>query len=174
MNEKQIDPMLFAEPGLKRCPRCGLTKSLSNFAARHSSQWNPSSYCRPCQREYCRGHYRNNKDTHNKRRLVHQRVYIIRNKKLMNEYLSSRACVDCGNSNPVVLEFDHVRGKKKNDVSTMACRGFSWATILEEVAKCEIRCANCHRIRTAAHRYWKGPATLGIESVERSGGSSAW
>jgi hypothetical protein len=57
-------------------------------------------------------------------------------------------CVDCGwAEDGVALDFDHVTGTKVMNVSTMiACR--SWGAIMEEVAKCEVRCANCHRIRT--------------------------
>ena len=84
---------------------------------------------------------------------------MARNKRLMREYLEDRGCVDCGNTNPIVLEFDHVRGWKRYDVSVMLNGGFAWTRILEEVAKCEIRCANCHRIRTAAQLKWKGRET---------------
>ena len=74
------------------------------------------------------------------------------NKKLIQEYLSTHPCVDCGNPNPIVLEFDHVRGKKHKAVSVMVIESFSWVTILKEIAKCEVRCANCHRIVTHNRR----------------------
>ena len=83
----------------------------------------------------------------------------------MDEFLIEQACVDCGEADPIVLEFDHVRGTKQDNVSTLIGRAFSWKRILEEVAKCEVRCANCHRRKTAA-QFW---------SRKRStGGSSAW
>jgi hypothetical protein len=60
--------------------------------------------------------------------------------------------VDCGESDPIVLEFDHIRGKKVGDVSTLAGQAFSWHKLSAEIAKCEVRCANCHRRRTYERR----------------------
>ncbi|SRR5258705_1947561 len=71
-------------------------------------------------------------------------------KQKIAEYLLNHPCVDCGNSDIRVLEFDHVRGKKFKAISMMVSLSYSWITILKEIAKCEIRCANCHRIKTKA------------------------
>ena len=73
----------------------------------------------------------------------------IENRNKAKKYLKSHPCVDCGEDNWIVLDFDHVRGKKKNNVKTMCgARCYSWKTILKEIKKCEVRCANCHRIIT--------------------------
>jgi len=69
-------------------------------------------------------------------------------------YYKAHPCVDCGESRPEVLELDHVRGEKFNDISTMITRRYAWTTILSEIAKCEVRCANCHRLRTARTFGW--------------------
>ena len=63
--------------------------------------------------------------------------------------LKTGGCVDCGNKNLTVLDLDHVRGKRY-DVSDLT--RYPYATIDVEVAKCEVRCANCHRIVTARRR----------------------
>ena len=68
-------------------------------------------------------------------------------KKRLTEIKVSTGCIDCGNKNPIVLDFDHLKDKKYN-VSRMIHDGFSWAAIKKEIAKCEVVCANCHRIRT--------------------------
>lgn len=55
-------------------------------------------------------------------------------------------CVDCGNKNLTVLQFDHVRETKTRVVSKMVQGSFE--TLEKEIAKCEVRCANCHMIVT--------------------------
>ncbi len=72
-----------------------------------------------------------------------------RARKWINGYLSEHPCVDCGNSDIRVLEFDHVEPEKKTfTISRKIADGVALITLQKEVAKCEVRCANCHRIRT--------------------------
>lgn len=60
-----------------------------------------------------------------------------------------RPCADCGVSYPpCVMDFDHVRGDKKNNVATLVASHYGVATISAEIKKCEVVCANCHRLRT--------------------------
>ena len=68
-------------------------------------------------------------------------------KKRLAEIKQASGCVDCGEDNHIVLDFDHLRDKKYN-ISRMIHDGFSWAAIKKEIAKCEVVCANCHRVRT--------------------------
>ena len=68
-------------------------------------------------------------------------------KKRLSEIKEASGCMDCGETNPIVLDFDHLHDKKYN-ISRMIHDGFSWKAIKKEIEKCEIVCANCHRIRT--------------------------
>jgi len=61
-------------------------------------------------------------------------------------------CVDCGSSDIRVLEFDHVRGTKIASVSSMVRRGRALSIIQAEIAKCDVRCRNCHAIVTIERR----------------------
>lgn len=62
-------------------------------------------------------------------------------------------CVDCGyREHAIALQFDHVSGTKKASVSNLIRSDYAWSTILEEIAKCEVRCANCHAVVTARRK----------------------
>lgn len=76
-----------------------------------------------------------------------------RNRRWAAEYLRSHPCVDCGETDIVVLEFDHVRGKKKN-LNLMIHGTYSIKTIQAEIDKCDVVCVNCHRVRTAVSQAW--------------------
>jgi DNA-binding NarL/FixJ family response regulator len=68
-------------------------------------------------------------------------------KKKLAEIKEASGCKDCGEKNHIVLDFDHLHNKKYN-ISRMIHDGFSWKAIAKEIEKCEVVCANCHRIRT--------------------------
>ncbi len=69
-------------------------------------------------------------------------------KRLVTQYKKIHPCVDCNNSDFRVLEFDHLPGNKKSmDIAVMVCSR-SIDSVMKEIAKCDILCANCHRIRT--------------------------
>ena len=97
-----------------------------------------------CQRK----HYEANKDVYIERAKRWKIVYGKRNRQFLKEYRNAHPCVDCGEDDWVVLEFDHVRGKKFMNVTDMSRRHFSIKKIQEEIDKCEVRCANCHRRKT--------------------------
>jgi hypothetical protein len=73
---------------------------------------------------------------------------VARNVAHIDAILSRSACLDCGERDPLVLDFDHV-GPKRENVTHLARFGHSLETIDHEIAHCEIRCANCHRRVTA-------------------------
>ncbi len=69
---------------------------------------------------------------------------------LIVQFLKEHPCLDCGEDDVVVLEFDHI-GDKLFDVS-FGLRSRNWDDVLAEIEKCEVVCANCHRRRTAKTR----------------------
>lgn len=84
---------------------------------------------------------------------LHRKPFVDANLRWIFKQLSEASCVDCGLRDPLVLEHDHV-GPKRETVMTLVHSGFSRATIEREIAQCEIRCVNCHRIRTSESRGW--------------------
>src|SRR5207247_9126089 len=85
------------------------------------------------------------------------------NQRRIVEYLTTHACVDCGETDIVVLQFDHLRDKSMN-ISTLIRNGASWTRIEQEIAKCEVRCANCHRLRTALSWSFFNDAAVAIDA----------
>lgn len=79
------------------------------------------------------------------------RKYRARRRKLVDAIKTQSGCVDCGYNNlkyPGTLEFDHVRGEKKFSIGEAATLAVPLERIMEEIEKCEVVCAICHRIRT--------------------------
>lgn len=58
---------------------------------------------------------------------------------------ASTGCVRCDEDDPACLDFHHVEGNKEMSVSSMISHGYSKERLLDEIEKCEILCANCHR-----------------------------
>lgn len=65
-------------------------------------------------------------------------------RKFVVDYLITHPCVDCRETDSMVLTFDHVKGSKKMNISQMVNQGYSLKAISAEIEKCEVRCANCH------------------------------
>lgn len=80
----------------------------------------------------------------------------------MVAYLKEHPCVHCGESDIRVLDFDHAAGTKTADVSTLVGRGASWKRIEREIANCVVRCANCHRRKTALDFGWYKSNGIGM------------
>lgn len=104
------------------------------------------------QKEAARRHYLKNIIKMKQKALFHNKQSIIRNREYVDKYLKTHPCIDCGESDNVVLEFDHVRGEKKRNISDMILKAFSINAIKTEIEKCDVRCANCHRRVTYIRR----------------------
>lgn len=96
--------------------------------------------------------YSRNKDYQKENASRHRVEYRQNLREYALEYLSTHPCKSCGESDPAVLEFHHARGVKTNDVSVLIGRGSSLDKLKEEIAKCDVLCANCHRRLTAKER----------------------
>jgi hypothetical protein len=135
---------------MRRCGRCGELKPVSHFAWRRKAKGQRHSMCRPCHSDYHRQHYLANKQRYIDQAAATKRRARLERTLLLIEYFKDHPCVDCGETDPVVLEFDHVADKEFEVARNFAER--SWQSILDEIEKCEVVCANCHRRRTAARR----------------------
>lgn len=75
-------------------------------------------------------------------------------RKAVQKIKSKMGCERCGNKDFRVLQFDHKNQKnKKEDISRMVSNGNTLPTVLKEIKKCRVLCANCHSIRTHNQRF---------------------
>jgi hypothetical protein len=134
---------------MRACTKCGELKPLEAFPPVRRGEPELQRWCRDCFAAYGREYYRKNREVQKARLLRNVAATRAGNRRRIMEYLAAHPCVDCGETDIVVLEFDHL-GDKVADVSTYANGGRTWARIEAEIEKCEVRCANCHRRKTRA------------------------
>ena len=132
---------------MRRCGRCGELKAAAEFAWRRKARGQRDNYCRPCRAAYKQEHYALNRERYVEAAVRRRKALAAERATFLVEYFVSHPCVDCGESDPVVLEFDH-RGDKAFNIAK-GLRDRSWEALIDEIAKCDVVCANCHRRRTA-------------------------
>lgn len=146
---------------------CRGSKPVSEFAWRRIKLGQHDSYCRQCRSVYKKRHYRKNKARYAAQAAESKgRIKTLRTEWLL-DYFMLHPCVDCGESDPVVLELDHL-GDKRFDIN-YALYHRSWSDFLAEIAKCEVVCVNCHRRRTASRGGWARLAFLDANDEPESG-----
>jgi hypothetical protein len=136
------------------CSKCGIEKDISEFRLRNKFTERRQSHCISCGLEMGRSWYERNKDYQKENAKKHGTEYRTVAHEYIWNYLLSHPCSSCGETNPVVLEFHHVRGEKENDITHLVGRGSSLDSLIAEIEKCDILCANCHRILTSKERGW--------------------
>ena len=99
------------------------------------------------QREASRRHYEKNRDRVIAKAKEYSVKARVRIRAFITAHLKANPCVDCGETDTIVLEFDHVAGKDFN-ISDATRKGVSMKKLKDEIAKCEVRCSNCHRRKT--------------------------
>lgn len=133
---------------MKRCVRCDKDKEDSEFNFKSKKEGTLNAYCRVCQSEYHALYYEKHKRTYldkaQKRRETEDAFWFDEIRKIKNV-----PCMDCGhNFPPVCMDFDHRDPEQKvGTISSMIGSNCKREDIFEEIEKCDIVCANCHRIR---------------------------
>jgi hypothetical protein len=135
---------------MKWCTKCQTDKPLHEFSRNPARRDGLNAWCRSCQKSYHKANY-----GANKAKIVQQ--VKDRKRSLADAiwaYKTERACVDCGEDDTRVLDFDHLQDKAWN-IGRMVADGWSLKKIMAEIAKCEVVCANCHRKRTFERAGWR-------------------
>jgi superfamily II helicase len=135
----------------RTCARCGEDKPITGFTFKNKRKGRRHYYCRECMRELIRHHYESHPAYYAKKARRNKKLTSAAQREWIVNFLELHPCVDCGEADIRCLDFDHVRGKKITHVSRMI-GNYGWDVIKKEIAKCEVRCANCHRKRTAERR----------------------
>lgn len=148
---------LGSEPGtiknVKRCYACDLDKSIDDFPINRTRRDGHGSMCKLCKSDYNAAHYLATRDRFNPGRALSRDRRREEAREKVSAYLREHPCADCGETDIVVLEFDHQDGKTAN-ISQLIASGSSWEIISREIAKCEVVCANDHHRRTAKTFGW--------------------
>jgi len=140
----------------RKCTRCKEEKPIERFNFKRKSLGVRQCQCKDCTRFLIKNHYNRNKKYYlekTKKRNLRLRLEIF---EYISRYLLKNPCVDCGESDIRVLEFDHNKNKgvKFQTVSFLIKYQYPLGKIKEEIEKCEVRCANCHRKKTAQDFNW--------------------
>lgn len=138
----------------KTCTGCKTTKPVAEFHRRGTKH---QAQCKLCCNRVHQEYYQDNAT--GRKQQISQRRERVRKiaQDYIREYLLANPCVDCGEEDIVVLEFDH-QGDKEFDIGSAVAHGFSLERITREVTlKCEVVCCNCHRRRTTKQfDWWRG------------------
>ena len=138
---------------MKVCTRCKNTKSIDQFAKRSKNKDGLSGWCKACFAANSREKYQAD-PLERARKFRNQASWLQTNRDNLVKYLADHPCVDCGNSDIRVLEFDHRNPAEKTFNISSKIRAYTWRLIEEEISKCDVRCSNCHRIRTGVQFKW--------------------
>lgn len=135
--------------GLKTCSECKKEKELTAFSFKDLLKRTRAHICRTCQLEVSKAHYRKNKENYKRRAVAFNQIATKRNKENVLNYLRVHPCTHCGEKDPIVLDFHHLKDKEHNVSAMISSNGMRWETIEKEIDKCIVLCANCHRRVTA-------------------------
>lgn len=137
----------------KICGKCGDPKDESLFRKRTmKTKVGLQSWCAECMDSNRMKSYYENHDHEIERKKKQRKSNRKENMIRIFAILEESGCVDCGEKDPVVLDFDHL-GDKKFTISNRVDQ-YKWERIAAEIAKCVVRCANCHRRKTAKELGW--------------------
>jgi len=132
---------------------CGQEKPLTeeNFHYQVKAKGIFQTKCKACQSEYSRKRYAGNEEIRIKQRAsskISNKKTIAGTKKYILKYKQAHPCRDCGETNPVCLDFHHTpEFSKRASISRLMRDGYKLEVIQHEISKCVVVCANCHRIR---------------------------
>lgn len=145
--------------GMRICTKCKQFKPNSEFFVRNTQKGNLHVQCKLCYKQQraitYKGHYHKYRDLYLKRAKERRQALKIEFRTNMLEYITGKSCVVCQESDIRTLDFDHIDPSNKLfNVSQAVKLGYNWQQVEDEIKKCRILCANCHRKHTAIQGSW--------------------
>ena len=135
---------------MKQCGLCGDTKPLEEFHFRNKAKGIRQPWCKECKAVYSKTKYATDEPTRQMYR-DHRKRRREENSQFMRALKEGKPCTDCKVAHPwYVMQWDHISNDKLHNVSEMALHAKE--TIMTEIDKCELVCANCHAHRTYTRR----------------------
>ena len=135
---------------MKRCARCGETKPLSMFHIHRGRRDGVQTFCKACRAMIDHDRYERIRGTR-----VLTRTWERGRAEWLLSLKRGRPCTDCGQVfPPQVMQWDHLPGTPKLGNISTDFRARSRGEVLDEIAKCELVCTNCHTIRTFQRAGW--------------------
>lgn len=96
-------------------------------------------------KEYYKAYHKEYAKKHLEEQRARDRKRNDANKTRFHQFLADKSCIICGESHKACLQFHHRDpSTKKHNVAKMVNKHFAWSSILDEISKCDILCANCH------------------------------
>jgi hypothetical protein len=136
----------------KKCSSCAVEKDLVEFHPNKTKADGLQTTCKTCRSSYNRDYYKKHKEGFVARAKV-TNVKLRQRNALLYKEIKDKPCMDCGQVfHPWCMEFDHARGEKSFGIAG-AIGWKSWEKILAEIKKCDLVCANCHRMRTHKRKF---------------------
>ena len=127
----------------KFCKNCSTEKPEEEFSFKNKAKGIRQAHCKECHKIWRRSHYEDNKEKEYKR----ARAYKKERQQWLREFKKDKECSKCGFKHPAALQFHHREGEEKSfNIAHAAQNGIGEDRVLEEIAKCDILCANCHFI----------------------------
>lgn len=144
---------------MKTCTKCLQGKDESEFFIKDKKTGRLHTQCKVCYKEYRKTYYTEHYAKYHKEYLLRAKIRrtTLRDQFRHNmlKYLSNEQCAVCGEADIRTLEFDHIDPSKKSfSISQAVKLGYSWESVLDEILKCRILCANCHKKHTANQYGW--------------------
>lgn len=149
--EREVNQRQNLEPSMAACRKCNTEKEWPiDFAIRHRPNGvkKMSNHCKECQKKSQKESIEKRGVEYNETQSEQRKIRKSYQHRIIFTHYKNNPCVDCRENDVLVLQFDHVRGTKSFGIGGSLGK-VTDERLVAEIAKCDVRCANCHQRRHA-------------------------